>query len=532
MILSLSRPYRRVHQLTWTSLNRARWPENGSLAWQPVWGFQKPLPPASLSIPGLLRPPPAAPAAPLPCTSGPQRLQKLLQAALGLNAQDALALVQRSRVTVDGQIQKRDRWIEDGHEITVNGHPLTEITGVSFVAHKPAGFALTEGDPLKRPTYSQLLPDPSLIARPLPMPVDLHSSGLVVLTNHAALRAALTCEGAKLPPSTFMVRLRQRPSSYQLAVLETKAPYDGVAEPLLVEDLTDAQNDEVIVAEDPQPPDVGTLLGSSVATWGTEPPRSHYAPREVLPIVAVTLCGGSAATVRQGLLAVGAAPREICCVSWGPLSLHGSDLSEPGGIRPLSQEEVNILISIATGAFDRLCGLTPGPRLTLTRIPVFLLQAGRYFFEVQALRCEFARVAWLIVSEGCIRKGFWPKLQKHRGLSISAAMADVAAHELAADLANEARRLAAAMLQMRERVVAVSKPACLGGGSEATSANLRLLRDSLALRENMAQLLSEAIQLTELFDDGALVGPAEPPAKAAGVPEVGLDGDHAFEAAD
>ena len=44
-------------------------------------------------------------------------------------------------------------------------------------------------------------------------------------------------------------------------------------------------------------------------------------------------------------------------------------------------------------------------RLTLTRIPVFLLQAGRYFFEVQALRCEFARVAWLIVSEGCIRKG-------------------------------------------------------------------------------------------------------------------------------
>eukprot|EP00439_Symbiodinium_sp_Y106_P020253 s5908_g2.t1 len=82
-------------------------------------------------------------------------------------------------------------------------------------------------------------------------------------------------------------------------------------------------------------------------------------------------------------------------------------------------------------------------------------------------------------------------------------MSDVSAHELAADLASEARRLAAAMLRLRERVVAVSKP----GGSEA---GLRVLRDSLALRENMAQLLSEAIQLTELFDDGALVGPADP----------------------
>lgn len=36
----LLRPYRGVHKLTWTRLNRARWPEQGSLVWHPTWGIQ------------------------------------------------------------------------------------------------------------------------------------------------------------------------------------------------------------------------------------------------------------------------------------------------------------------------------------------------------------------------------------------------------------------------------------------------------------------------------------------------------------
>eukprot|EP00439_Symbiodinium_sp_Y106_P032266 s5908_g3.t2 len=189
-------PYRRVHQLTWTHLNRARWPENGSLAWHPTWGFQKPLLPTSLSAPRAVTPPLTA-APPLHWEPGPQRLKKRLQDALGLSAQEpraastndssqqvrvcklwfcysqgcfgagaealstkkvaeyalqnnqywtlranwqTLGKALLSRVTVDGQIQSKDRWIEDRHEITVNGHPLSEISGISFVAHKPAGL--------------------------------------------------------------------------------------------------------------------------------------------------------------------------------------------------------------------------------------------------------------------------------------------------------------------------------------------------------------------------------------------------------
>ena len=35
------RPYRGAHKLTWTRLNRPRWPVSGSMVWHATWGFQK-----------------------------------------------------------------------------------------------------------------------------------------------------------------------------------------------------------------------------------------------------------------------------------------------------------------------------------------------------------------------------------------------------------------------------------------------------------------------------------------------------------
>ncbi|CAE7823369.1 ZFP36L1 [Symbiodinium sp. CCMP2592] len=204
MSLSVSRPYRRVHQLTWTHLNRARWPENGSLAWHPTWGFQKPLLPTSLSAPRAVTPPLTA-APPLHWEPGPQRLKKRLQDALGLSAQDALALVQRhcrprklpsmlcKTISTALSVQngrpwaKRhaSRWMVRSRAKIAGSRtgtrslsmairsrrsaesPLWRTNLQAFRAtcvwsHAPspafaAGFALSEGDPLKRPTYVQLL---------------------------------------------------------------------------------------------------------------------------------------------------------------------------------------------------------------------------------------------------------------------------------------------------------------------------------------------------------------------------------------
>ena len=76
-------PYRGVHRLTWSRLHRFRWPSSGSLVWQPTWGFQKPLPAA------------AVPRTAVPLRGKPQLLAERLVEDLGLQRQDALALIQR-----------------------------------------------------------------------------------------------------------------------------------------------------------------------------------------------------------------------------------------------------------------------------------------------------------------------------------------------------------------------------------------------------------------------------------------------------
>lgn len=259
---------------------------------------------------------------------------------LGLDAQDALAFIQRSRVMVDGQIQKTNRWIEDYHRITLNGHPLAELSRMAFVAHKPAGYALTEGDPLKRPTYQELLPQTSLVARPLG-PVDLASSGLLLLSNIPALRKLGGRKPDVLLPSTFMIRLKERPSAFQLALLESRVPYEAEAEPLLIQDITEEDCGEDVETPElaPLPDDLGALMDSTIARWPTLPVRkAPVRPKELLPMLLMVVCGGTAQSIRHALSFVELQPREICCMRWGPLSLK--EMSEPGSVRPLSQEEV------------------------------------------------------------------------------------------------------------------------------------------------------------------------------------------------
>ncbi|CAE8684723.1 unnamed protein product [Polarella glacialis] len=101
-------------------------------------------------------------------------------------------------------------------------------------------------------------------------------------------------------------------------------------------------------------------------------------------------------------------------------------------------------------------------------------------------------------------------------------------HDLAAELAGEARRLAAEIARMREKLQRVSASRSDASGAEV---DLAALCCSVALRENAASLLSEAISFAEEFDDGGMVGPAteEPVGPVPGR----SDGDgRSFELAD
>eukprot|EP00913_Durusdinium_trenchii_P014174 g13301.t1 len=154
--------------------------------------------------------------------------------------------------------------------------------------HRKLLRGIAKGDPLKRPTYQQLLPDTTMVARPLG-PVDLASSGLLLLTNIPELRLALGGPEPMPLPATFMVRLKDRPTG------------------------------ELV----PPPDDLGALMHSSIARWPSTPRRKQHArPKKLLPMLLMVVSGGTAKGIRHALSLVEAQPQEICCIRWGPLSLE------------------------------------------------------------------------------------------------------------------------------------------------------------------------------------------------------------------
>merc|ERR1712216_928836 len=112
--------------------------------------------------------------------TAPSLLHVHLCKNLGIGAAEAMALLQQGQVELNGLRRLTNCWLAHGDIVSVNGHRLEDITGLAFLAHKPAGCALTEVDALRRPTFVSLLPDPSLPVRALGR-VDLKASGLLVL---------------------------------------------------------------------------------------------------------------------------------------------------------------------------------------------------------------------------------------------------------------------------------------------------------------------------------------------------------------
>lgn len=315
-------PYRRVHALNWAKMNRAKWPAGGSLAWRPKYAYDVPLPQRVL-LPTLHHDAHAAPSRATESAEGePELLHRLLERKLCLSAADALALVQRHRVIVSGRLQKRDRWVRPGEAVDVNGHSLEQLSSMAVFAHKPVGVALTEEDPLRRPTYVQLLPHPSFLAQPAGR-LDIGSSGLLLLTNRRDLAEAFSWN----LPAEFSVRLHFPLLRWQLSALRTAAPY-GVA----------------------QAPD---LVEATYAESGHWPPlrapgeaQSH----ESLPSLRVVLREGRPQHLRQALerLGVQAEGGGIACTRVGPMSLEGLGLEGAWDTKPASEAEVAAILGAAS----------------------------------------------------------------------------------------------------------------------------------------------------------------------------------------
>mmetsp|Transcript_781 Transcript_781/g.2124 ORF Transcript_781/g.2124 Transcript_781/m.2124 type:complete len:380 (-) Transcript_781:9-1148(-) len=305
-------PYRRVHRLTWARLNAPRWPYNGSMVWRPIWKRQGPLPfSAQLTASGDSNAdwPVGADQTPLVTAmprSKPELLHRRIHAHLSVSKTEALMLIQRGRVTVNGHLQTRNQWVRSSDEIAVNRHSLEELSSLAILVHKPAGCALTEGDPLKRPTYQSLLPDQTLVARPAGR-IDLRASGVLVVTNRRELAAAVAT--APQLAVAFLVLLRQPLTLKQLVAMRDPELYGDGAFP---EDVEMSRSEE------------------GAGSWSQEAQASLH----------VVLRGGGSMQLRQALACVGAPTLNVCCVRVGPLSIEDPDMQEPGSSRPLSDAEV------------------------------------------------------------------------------------------------------------------------------------------------------------------------------------------------
>lgn len=281
--------------LTWDRLNRPKWP-GGSLVWRPAWEMQPPLPPSALDSNAMHRP---------RMEGRPELLTDVLHRRLGLSRGDALALIQRSRVTVDRRLKRGSCWVEPGSVVAVNGRPLDELEGIALVAHKPFGVTLTEGSPLGRPNFRSLLPDPGLVAQPAGR-IDSSSSGLLVLTTHRQLAAVVG--GAHALLTTFAATLQQPLSSSQFQLLSASHLY--------------------------------TNLGAELVEAELDADRL---------VLRVSLRGGSAVHVRRALDHAGAEPpKALVCVRLGPLKLEDDVvLAQPGASRSLTEDEERAFLDAA-----------------------------------------------------------------------------------------------------------------------------------------------------------------------------------------
>ena len=118
-----------------------------------------------------------------------ERLQKVLAAAGIGSRRQCEELIRTGRVEVDRRVVTELGVRVDPHrqEIRVDGQVVRQPPRLYFAVHKPEGVVCTHRDPAGRPRVIDLVPTPQG-QRLFPVGrLDLHSEGLILLTNDGEL---------------------------------------------------------------------------------------------------------------------------------------------------------------------------------------------------------------------------------------------------------------------------------------------------------------------------------------------------------
>jgi 23S rRNA pseudouridine2605 synthase len=149
---------------------------------------------------------------------GPQRLQKVLAAAGLGSRRQCEELITMGRVEIDRNVvtELGVKVDPNTQEIRVDGQALPRPRRYYYAVHKPVGILSTNKDPSGRPRVIDLLPDNVrlfTIGR-----LDLHSEGLILVTNDGELANRLTHPRYGVV-KTYRVQVAGRPTEEIFAKL-------------------------------------------------------------------------------------------------------------------------------------------------------------------------------------------------------------------------------------------------------------------------------------------------------------------------
>lgn len=120
------------------------------------------------------------------------RLDRLLAKALGISTDAVRPLLAQGRVTVDGCVARTRETIVDGFaEVLVDGRHVQGQRAVYLMLHKPCGVLSATRD-ARHPVVTSLIEHPAAASLHIAGRLDLHASGLLLLTNDGRWSRAIS----------------------------------------------------------------------------------------------------------------------------------------------------------------------------------------------------------------------------------------------------------------------------------------------------------------------------------------------------